>query len=204
MKKLTLIFFCLIFVPRLYSQDFKFIGGINYSSYSIRPEIYIDPFTRFEFNYEKSDTRGFCFGAGFEFSVSKNISIEIDELYLQKGCDIKFREAPDVKWNYTLNIFSIPVLLKIKPLSKPKVYILGGPEFSHILSHKENGRSITENTKIFDFGIVLGGGFEIKMSNNSLFIEARYHSGLTNIAKNDLRFESIKTNAIVLILAFKI
>jgi hypothetical protein len=204
MKKLILIFFCFIFVPRLYSQDLKFIGGINYSSYSIRPEIYIDIFTHFEFNYEKSDARGFLFGAGFEFSISKNISIEIDELYLQKGCDIKFRESPDFRWNYTLNIFSIPVLLKIKPLSKPKVYILGGPEFSYILSHKENGRSITENTKIFDFGIVLGGGFEIKMSNNSLFIEGRYHTGLINIAKNDLRFESIKTNAILLILAFKI
>lgn len=204
MKKLIFIFLCLIFVPRLYAQNIKFIGGINYSNYSIRPEIYIDPFTRFEFNYEKSDTRGFCFGAGVEFSISKNISIEIDELYLQKGCDIKFREAPDVRWNYILNIFSIPVLLKIKPLSKPKVYILGGTEFSHILSHKENGRSITENTKIFDFGIILGGGLEIKMPNNSLFIEGRYHIGLINIAKENLRFESIKTNAFVLILALKI
>ena len=50
----------------------------------------------------------------------------------------------------------------------------------------------------------MGGGLEIKMPNNSLFIEGRYHIGLINIAKENLRFESIKTNAFVLILALKI
>ncbi|GAF91728.1 unnamed protein product, partial [marine sediment metagenome] len=137
-------------------------------------------------------------------SLSQTIAIEVDELYLQKGCNIKFREAPDVRWNYTLNVFSLPILLKIKLLSTPPVYILGGGEFSHILSHKENGLDITENTKIFDYGIILGGGLKIKMPNNDLFIEARYHIGLQNIAKDNLRFESIKTNAFVLMLALRI
>lgn len=201
-----IIFVCLSFllISTMHAQDFKFMSGINFSSYSIYPEIFIYPDWGGVYHYEKSYARGFCFGAGVEFSISKYFSIEIDELYLQKGCIIKFREAPGLRWDYTLNIFSIPVLLKIKPLSKPHFYIIGGTEFSHILSHKENGSGITESTKIFDFGLVSGGGLEIKMTNNVLFIEGRYHLGLINIAKDYSRFKSIETNAIVLILAFKI
>lgn len=204
MKKFLFIFLSLVFVSRLYAQEFKFIGGISYSRYTIRPEVYVSPFfPPSEYNYEKNNARGYLLGVGIEFSLSKILAIEVDSLYFQKGCSIYYREIPDMRWYYTLNTFSIPILLKIKLPSKPLAYILGGGEFSYILSHKEQGRDITENTKIFDYGLILGGGLEIKMSNNKLFIEGRYHIGLGNITKENLRFESIKTNALLLIVALK-
>ncbi|MCK4819904.1 hypothetical protein KA005_29330 [bacterium] len=146
MRKFIFIFLCLIFVSQLYAQELKLIGGINYSSYAIHPEVVVFPWfppnPPEERHYERNKAYGYLFGVGIEFSL--------------------------------------------------------------VLSHKENGLSITENTKIFDLGIILGGGVEIKMPKNALLIEGRYHIGLINIAKDDWRFDSIKTNSLVLILAFKI
>ncbi len=208
MRKFIFIFLCLSFVSRLYAQEFKLIGGINYSSYAIHPEVVVIPWLPpnplEERHYERNKAYGYLFGVGIEFSLSRTIAIEVDGLYFQKGCNIKFLEQPDKKWNYDLDTFSFPILIKIKPLSKKLIYILGGGEFSLVLSHKENGLSITENTKIFDLGIILGGGVEIKMPKNALLIEGRYHIGLINIAKDDFRFDSIKTNSLVFTLSFKI
>jgi hypothetical protein len=208
MRKFSFLFICFIFVSQLYAQELKLIGGINFSSYAIHPEVVVSPpfppYPGGEYHYEKKRPIGFLFGVGIEFSLSSTIAIEIDGLYLQKGCDIKFLELSDLRWNYNLDILSVPILVKIKPLSKKLIYILGGGEFSRVLSHKENGLSITENTKIFDLGFILGGGVKIKIPNNALLIEGRYHIGLINIAKEDLRFDSIRTNAFVLLLAFKI
>lgn len=204
MKKLIFIFFCLIFVPRLYSQDFKFLQGINLSRYNLHPEVLVDSLGD-EYEYNINNIKGFIIGTGIEFPVASKISVEIDALLQQKGSEVTLQMPylPLLDWNYTLNVINFPVMLKIRPLSSLPVYILGGGEFSLVLSHKSNEIDVTGITKSFDYGAVLGGGCEIKMKSNSIFIEIRYHLGLKNISEN-LRFESVKTNTIAIILAFKV
>jgi len=51
---------------------------------------------------------------------------------------------------------------------------------------------------------VVAAVFEKPLHRNYGKTEGRYHLGLVNIAEDDLRFDSIRTNALVLILAFKI
>jgi len=204
MKKLILIFFCFIFVPRLYSQDFKFLQGINLSRYNIHPEVFVDSLGN-EYEYNINNIKGFIIGTGIEFPVASKITVEIDALLQQKGSEVTLQLPYSLllEWNYTLNVINFPVMLKIRPLSSLPAYILGGGEFSLVLSHKSNEADVTGITKSFDYGAVLGGGYEIKMKNNSIFIEIRYHLGLKNISEN-LRFESVKTNTIAIILAFKV
>ena len=219
MKKFLFIFLSLIFISRLYAHEIKFMLGGNLSKYEISPEVYQDPFWR-EYTYEISSKKGFFLGAGIEFNLARNISFEIDALYLQKGTKahksyslLEIYVAPS---KYTLHVISIPLLLNIKFLSGSSPYVLGGGEFSFILSHGytyvpsvEDGItrdriSIKEFTQSFDYGLVLGAGFEVKMEATSFFIEGRYYHGLRNIIKGSIDWKSTKTTSVALILGFKI
>jgi len=201
------------------------LGG-NISKYEISPEVYYGSVRgyEFEYTYEISNTKGFLFGCGIEFALTRNVSIEIDGLYFQKGSSIQKLYSPlesplenlaiiDLLLSYNLEGISIPLLLKIKFLSGSSPYILGGGEFSFILSHEYQtiieGRtvdriSIKEFTQSFDYGLVLGAGFEVKMETISFFIEGRYYPGLRNIIKGSIDWESAKITSVALILGFKI
>jgi len=200
---LSLSVFTMI-VSTAYAQEFKFIQGFNLSSYSTEPDqIVILGIPTRVYDYEINSVSGLLMGAGLEFNLSKNIAIEIDALYFQKGSNIK--EVHEVFiWNYDLSVASIPILIKIKPLSSLSAYFLGGGELSIILTHKQNGISITDGTETFDYGLVMGGGIEIKIKNNIVCLEGRYHLGLRNITERRWPLESIKTKAIVLLLGIKI
>ncbi|MDH5466484.1 MAG: PorT family protein [Candidatus Aminicenantes bacterium] len=205
MKKFLFILLSLIVVSQLSAQDFKFIQGISLSRYAIEPDVFVDALGD-EYRYDINNVKGFIIGTGIELALASNISTEIDALFYQKGSIIvlPLPPAPYLEWNYTLTVFSFPVLLKIRPLDEPPVYILCGGEFSFVASHKSNDKYITDVTKDIDYGVVAGGGFEIKMKNNSLFFEIRYHLGLKNITKNWTLHDSVKTNSIAFIIAFKV
>ncbi len=217
MKKFLFIFLSLIFVSRLYAHEIKFMLGGTISKYEVSTEVYYDSDKGDDYTSEISDKRGFLFGCGVEFALTRNVLIEIDGLYFQKGSRIqRFYsniEIPVYPQNYTLHVISIPLLLKIKFLSGSSPYVLGGGEFSFILSHEfrshGNGRaaeraSIKEFTPSFDYGLVLGAGFEVKMEKTSFFIEGRYYPGQRNIIKGSIDWESTKITSVALILGFKI
>ncbi len=200
------------------------LGG-NISKYEISPEVYYGSVRgyEFEYTYEISNTIRFLIGCGIEFALTRNISIEIDGLYFQKGSSIQQLYSPlesgvelaiiDLLLSYNLEGISIPLLLKIKFLSGSSPYILGGGEFSFILSHEYqtiiegqtvDRTNIKEFTQSFDYGLVLGAGFEVKMETTSFFIEGRYYPGLRNIIKGSIDWESTKITSVAIILGFKI
>ncbi len=220
MKKFLFIFLSLIFVSRLYAHEIKFMLGGTISKYEISPAVYFDSDKGDNYTYEISDKRGFLFGCGIEFALTRNVLIEIDGLFFQKGSRIqRFYSNIEIyvlPQSYTLNVISIPLLLKIKFLSDSSPYILGGGEFSFILSHgfktifneydehAGDWTSKKEFTKSFDYGLVLGIGFEVKMETTSFFIEGRYYPGRRNIIKGSIDWESTKVTSVAIILGFKI
>ena len=217
MKKFLFIFLSLIFVSRLYTHEIKFMLGGNLSKYRISPEVYYDSVLGDDYTYEISSKKGFLLGAGIEFNLARNISFEIDALYLQKGTEVhksySLLEIYVAPQKYTLHVISIPVLLKIKFLRETSPYILGGHELSLILSHGFSSSldgvtgdfiSRKEDTTTFESSLVFGGGLEMKVKAASFFIEGRYHYGLNNIIKGQIDWESTKTRSVALILGFKI
>ncbi|MFX1537600.1 MAG: porin family protein [Promethearchaeota archaeon] len=217
MKKFLFIILSLIFVSRLYAHEIKFMLGGNLSKYEISPEVYYDSVLGDNYTYEISSKKGFLLGAGIEFNLTRNISFEIDALYLQKGTEVQklysLIEIGIFPQKYTLHVINIPVLLKIKFLRSSSPYIFGGHELSFILSHGFrsffNGgtgdfMSITESTETFESGLIYGGGFEIKLKKTTFFIEARFLNGLNNIIKNQIDWETAETTSVSLILGFKI
>jgi len=220
MKKFLFVLLSIAFVSGAYAQEFKLICGLNLSKYILSPDLN-QPNIGIEFERKSNYKMGFTLGCGVEFALSKNIAFEIDWLYSQKGCKGEVKPVypaleesyiVPIPTEYSLHLFSIPVILKIKFLPDSSPYILGGGEFSFVLTHRYthifngggDGLNITENTKYLDYGLLFGGGFEIRSKAASLFIEVRYHLGLQNISKDYFKFESIKTRAVVLILGFKI
>ncbi len=215
MKKGVFILSILILVSGIRAQDIKFMVGGSISRYEISPETYLE-FRPNEYSYEISNKAGFMIGGGIEFSLARNVSLEINVLYLQKGTEARriFSQSliiPPLQI-YTLHVINIPVLLKINFLRGSSPYILGGYEWSFVLSHRckpffdgQTGDiSITESTET-PVGLVFGGGYEIKLKKTSFFIEARYLNGLNNIIK-DFQFdwETAKTRTLIVFAGFKI
>ena len=182
MKKLLLL--CTFFsVSAVYSQELRLKGVMGGIAYSWPDEIRIGGVP--EAHWESTFRTGAIAGCGIELS-SKYLSFEMDALFFQKGWRIK-NFYWDVFTGYTyyrLNEVGFPVLFKMSLLSGTSPYLLGGYEFSFVLSHKKDGKDLAKETKKTDSSLVLGLGFRKKIEKSFLFIEGRYHLGLQHLSKD--------------------
>jgi len=210
MKKSSFIILFVMLVSGLYAQEFKLIGGVNTSKYNAGNQILSLHSTDSYYSWDYRS--GFLVGMGIEYSLVKKMAIEIDVLYFQKGSLIKMPDFPNYEKKYFLDMISLPILIKLKPLHYSPIYILGGGELSFIFSHRYKiiyedditEYHITWKTKKIETGLVLGGGFEIKLVNFLVFIEGRYYLGLGDIEKEPRDWEFVKTNSAALIIGIKI
>lgn len=192
MKKFLLIFLTFVLVSAPHAYGFKLMAGGHLAKYAVEPETVGD---------EWKNKMGLLMGGGIELFSVPNISLDIDGFYFRKGS--KFKSATEER-DYTLDAISITPLVRVKFLPGPSPYILGGGEFSYILTHKRDDVDIKDTTKSFDYGLVFGAGYEMSMPGASLFFEGRYHLGINNILKNPDPGESLKTKALVVIVGIKI
>ncbi|NIO47817.1 MAG: outer membrane beta-barrel protein [Candidatus Aminicenantes bacterium] len=192
MKKFFLIFLTIILVSATHAYGFKLMVGGHLSKYAVEPD---------EPGIEFKNKTGFLVGGGIELFKVPQISFEIEGLYFRKGSKV---EIIGVERDYVLDVISVPALAKVKFLPGPSPYVLGGGEFSFILTHKLEGEDIKDRFKSFDYGLVFGAGYEMSMPGASIFFEGRYHLGIANILKDPAPDESIKTKSLVVILGIKI
>jgi len=192
MKKYLLIFLTIILVSTTHAYGFKLMAGGHFSKYAVEPE---------GAGVVWKNKMGFLMGAGIELFSVPHISLEIEGLYFRKGSKV---EIIGVEGDYTLDVISVPALVKVKIMPGPSPYVLGGGEFSYILTHKLDETDIKDETKSFDYGVIFGAGYEMSMPGASLFFEGRYHLGINNILKDPAPGESLKTKALVVIVGIKI
>jgi len=192
MKKFLLIFLTVILVSTTHAYGFKLMAGGHMTKYAVMPEIVGD-----EWNYKT----GFLLGGGIELLSIPNISLDVDGFYSRKGS--KFKSDP-AENEYVLDVISITPVVRVKFLPGPSPYVLGGGEFSYILTHKLDEADIKDETKSYDYGLVFGAGYQMSMPGASLFFEGRYYLGLANILKDPDPDESLKTKALVVIVGIKI
>lgn len=180
--------------------DFKIMGGMNISRYDVLPES-----ANIQWDYK----RGFSGGIGLEKSLNPFMLLELDILYFQKGSQSESSDFPDSEAKYKLNVLSLPILFRSKFLYNSSPYVVGGVEFSSILSHEvvtrgEEPVDLKNDTRSFDFGFVFGCGFEIKIEDHLFFfVEGRYHLGFRNIVASPLVEETKKTKAILILIGFR-
>ncbi len=198
MKKILPFVLVLTLTSTMYA-DFKILGGLSLSKYRVSGG---------NEDLEWNRKQGFSAGIGFEKNLNPLMLVEFDVMYLQKGSKMKSAEEGS-QWKYNLSVVSIPVLFRSKLLYDSSPYAVAGVELSFITSHKiEIGDlepiDIKDGTPGFDFGIVLGGGFELKLKERLfLFIEGRYHRGMRNIVNDSSGSQSWKTNVFLIILGIR-
>jgi hypothetical protein len=169
----------------------------------------------------RNSKTGYLAGIGTEYNLNDKIAIEIDVVYYQRGSTFTFDTGffETITESYYMNGVSLPLLVKTGFLPKPLPYIIGGGEFLFILSHSrktirvgesgyhETEENILRHTKRFDFSLVLGIGFEMKVSKVACFLEGRYNLGQRNLFTTD-EYDPyppiIKTSALQILAGFKI
>jgi len=198
MKKGLPVILLLVLTTTLYA-DFKIMGGFNLSKYGVSGGK-----DGLEWNYKS----GFAGGIGFERNFGPLMLVEFNVMYFQKGSEALSAEDGSLL-KYNLSVVSIPLLFRSKLLYDSTPYAVAGVELSFITSHElksgdQEPIDLKERTQSFDFGLVIGGGFELKLQERLfLFIEGRYHLGIRNIVNDPLDPQSRKTRAFLIILGFR-
>ena len=198
------VIFSLLTAVSLQADSFKLITGINLLKYYSLTE------ENFHWNYKPS----FCFGAGFEFAFNEEetLAVEVDAFLLQKQGSKISEENKNLRFIYHLNSLCFPALARVKAKERWPFYFLGGGQLFYVLSHKVDIKSgskvnqvdLKESTKNFGWALILGGGFETKISKyQKLFIEIRYNLSWLNLLKFPESGERVTNNSLLFILGIK-
>ena len=124
-------------------------------------------------NYQTEAISSYHAGLVAELSLFKGLSLQPELLYSTQGATYK-NALGDI--TNKVGYLSIPVMIKIG-LSK-SISLELGPQASFLLSEKDNVDLSKSNS--FDFAVA--GGLGLKVTK-SIFLQARYGLGLTEISK---------------------
>ncbi|MCD4846801.1 MAG: PorT family protein [Candidatus Aegiribacteria sp.] len=147
----------------------------------------------------------FGFGGILDYSISENIALRLEPMYLQKGADIVI-DGYDDQFIVKLSYFEVPMMFKYS-FSGDNInpYIMAGPSIGFLLEAKtevivsgvSEETDIKDETSNIDFSLGFGAGVSLPMGTNSIFVDARYALGLTNIVDDpDAPDDDVKNKGI--------
>lgn len=188
----VLLLMCFV-IPAMGQTQLGVIAGLNLANISLDPSDGVD----------LSNRTAFGVGAVAAFPLSPMFAIQLEPTYMQKGAGADFTEGNE-KYETTIkaDYIDVPVMAKISfGESTTKPYIMAGPYIGFLLSAKQkldkatvDGQDVTDQipssereqdikdfVKSTDFGLNFGAGVSFPMGNNSLFLEAQYSLGLSDI-----------------------
>lgn len=127
-------------------------------------------------NYQTEAISSYHAGLVAELSLFKGLAIQPELLYSTQGATYKGVSGTIGDIKNEVGYLAIPIMIKIG-LSK-SISLELGPQASFLLSEKDNVNLYKSNT--FDFAVA--GGLGLKVTK-SIFLQARYGLGLTEISK---------------------
>jgi len=173
----VLLALCMV-LPVSSQVNLGILGGLNLANISVDPDEGVD----------WSNRTTFGFGGVLDFSLNESVALHLEPMYLQKGTKADVEETFEIEFKAAY--LEIPVMLKYAfGTSEIKPYVIAGPSIGYNLSAKvkmsgggeSEEEDVKDTIKSFDFGLGFGAGVNVLMGNNSIFVEARYTLGLTNI-----------------------
>ena len=174
MKKtilVTALLFILTFSAQAQLLKFGIKAGLNYAN-TTGTTVTVNPD-----NYKTNAITSYHAGFVAQVALSKGIAFQPELLYTSQGAKYVSLVSTVADINNELGYISIPAVLIID-LNKTFSLELG-PQASFLLSQKKVFNVKDSNT--FDFSLV--GGLGIKITK-SIFAQARYGLGLTEISEN--------------------
>lgn len=134
-----------------------------------------------------ADSRtGFVGGVFANLGLGEMWFIQPEVLYAAKGASF---EGETLAVDY----LEVPVLFGAAfPISNSafKPMLFAGPSVAFKLSCDDSGFDCSDDVKAVDFGLVFGGGIQYALESLTLFFDARYDLGLTDV--NDDETELIE------------
>lgn len=200
LKKYSIFVFSLLMAVTLQAQtSIGFRAGINYGSVS-EPDVIGKIIPDFE------NIVGTNFALVTEIGITNQFAIQPELTFTQKG--FKIKEGIDinlfniplplgVKATTKVNYLEVPLLAKVKfGNDQIQSYLTVGP----VLSFAAGGRFKTQAQLLFDIPVIdkkldldalgynrfefsasVGGGVSVNTGNGSLFVDARYVHGFTDV-----------------------
>ena len=175
-----------------------------------------------ELTLELSQSNRTTFNAGgfVEYWFSPMIAIQVNVLYNQKGIGINgdldetiieqgipVNVTVDAEETVKLSYLSLPILVKVAfGESNIKPYLVAGPEFSFLMSAKDEAKAtaegeaqgvtvgpytveveedIKEHLESFEFALDFGAGLSFSFGNIGVFADFIYSLGITKINKEE-------------------
>ncbi|MDD2618504.1 MAG: porin family protein [Bacteroidales bacterium] len=166
------------FSPELYLGA---TAGATMSSISLVPQ-YVDKTYLFAANT----------GLSLRYINEKHFGIQAELNYFQSGWKDDFGYGSTNTYRREMAFLELPFLMHARIGSKALSFYLNlGPKFSFFLSEKEyldsdqiydyHGKALEQP---FQWGVLGGVGFNIKLKRQSIGLEARYYYGLSDIFSN--------------------
>ncbi len=149
---------------------------------------------------------GFGLGLGWAMAVNRNMKLEVDALFGEKGAKASLEYAPGktVPGIYKNASLSLPFLFKYQLNEKATPYAALGPELVIIVSHHlrlpESGDNINiaDNTRKFVLAYTMLLGYEWPVGDWRLFAEIRYDRWLGNFWRDPRA--SVKSESVAIML----
>jgi len=133
---------------------------------------------------------GFNLGGSMDYYFSNSWSIKAKLIYDQKGWDNDVIQDINSGYyyptNYNVNYLTVPVMANWHFGNKRNWYLDFGPYVGFLLNAKDTqyGTDVTSSFNSTDFGLALGIGVKVPVSNKiKLFFELDGQGGVTDIFK---------------------
>ncbi|MEI9918056.1 MAG: porin family protein [Bacteroidota bacterium] len=178
---------CLLFVSASVFAQFSigFKAGMSMSDYTVKTK------------YTKSNKAGLAGGLVLMNTIGKNMGIEANFLYVQKGYNHQICNQCYDK--FTSNFIEIPVTLRYSfylpkissKLDDLRLHAAGGLYLSQWLNAKYQTKIFNDKTtenyvfsgeKRLDFGPNVGAGLDYALFSGSLSLDFRYSYGLVDMS----------------------
>lgn len=165
-KQMLILVACLSFSIASFAQDGKSAGSGMADDIRFGPKAGV-AFTNFTGDADTDGKTGFYVGAFADISISEKFHVQPEVLYSSEGAD-----------DAGIDYIRIPVMAKYYVAEG--FNLQAGPSFGFKVATEND--AMDESTKSMDFGLGLGGAYDLPMG---LVIEARYNLGLSNVYDGD-------------------
>ncbi len=137
---------------------------------------------------------GIMGGAFVGFGINEQFGVQIEGLYVMKGAksteeDSTLTGVQKIDVTYKADYIEFPVLLAVRFPSGDKMAfnLFAGPTFGFNIKAEGEAEGVTvdfkDETKSFELGAVVGGGFYYMLDSFSVVMDARYGLGATSISE---------------------
>ena len=155
-------------------------------------------------------------GLVLDVDLAKNVSLQFEPMYLQKGGTFLLRDffGEDVSATLRFSYIELPLFLKLSKASgKVRPFLILGPSAGYrtgftlkdeATGEEESPDEIDDTFEKWDFGVAAGGGLTVSVGRADVFAEGRYTWGLASLNKDESEDVTLKNRGVQVLVGFTV